>query len=253
MHVALTTTLLSRGKLVPQVKQFFAAFAIASFGCSGGSGDGPLVFELLDEPGTRFSAVNEGGFWSVGPGLCVEKGEDVGLVDPSFREPGYTRGGVRSGFTVEGDFTITVDFSLMHFPQPATSTLTESILGVISEDGTDVFWVLRFQHQAYGNFIEAWSEPARQPIGPTPNGLATGRYRIIRDGATFTGQFAESGTDSFATLGVLTGGHTGPMHVELLGRQGGDEEEPRSAMEICFGHLIVEADFVSGLAPSLGS
>jgi len=90
-----------------------------------------LVFDLVDGASEDFSVINEGGFWSVGdvgPGLRVLKPADAGLFDSSFREPGYTRGGVQSRFTVEGDFAVTVDFWLFDFPQPTTSSLTESIL-----------------------------------------------------------------------------------------------------------------------------
>jgi len=116
-----------------------------------------------------------------------------------------------------------------------------------------VFWVLRFQHNTGGSQIEAWSEPARQPIGPAPDFTTEGRYRIVREGTTMIGQYAPLGGDVFVTLGVLDNAYAGPMHVELLGRQGASFEGTRTAMDIAFENLIVEADRVRGLTPRFGS
>jgi len=161
-----------------------------------------FTFDFENGPGPLFDVDNTGDLWTIdmdGPTLRISKPEDPLEVQPH----GFIVGGIRSRFSIEGDFTITVDYQLFYFPPDPTdgSSLNESLLEV-EDEVPQVFEVLRLAHGSGGQGIEAFGPDA--PVGGydcPPEVLWSGRYRITRVGDTMTGAYALPGSDDFVVFG----------------------------------------------------
>ncbi len=217
-----------------------------------------IVFDFDNGPGSSFTTVNSGGLFTLdldGPTFRVSKASDSGTFDPT----GFVSGGIRSVFSVVGDFTATVDFTLHNVPiNPAgTVALNESLLTVLSmPDPTHVgdFSVLRFTVNG-GSFVEVFGTPGG-PAGAVPSSQIEGRYRIERMGTTLTGLIAPAGSDVFTTVGSFSGFTSPAFQVQLSGTQGTDVvggNRSTTALDVSFDNLIIEAQGITGMVPEPAS
>ncbi|REJ68715.1 MAG: PEP-CTERM sorting domain-containing protein [Planctomycetota bacterium] len=192
------------------------------------------------------------GLWTIdtdGPDLRISKSADAGTIFPN----DYIGAGVFSQFQLDGDFTVTVDFTLHNFPAGTGVQLNESFLNLRS-DGGHAFDVLRFRVGS-GNKIEVFAEPVGGPLGVQNSTLTSGRYRITRAGSTMTGFFAPSGSSSFTTIASQSG-YFDPMRVQLFAAQGpnaGGSTRPFTALDISFDNLVIEADSIVQPVPEPNS
>jgi hypothetical protein len=205
-----------------------------------------LTFDFDAGPGPSFTTFNASGLFTLdldGPDFRASKPSDDGTVLPT----SFISGGIRTVFSLEGDFTVTVDFALDDLPPatPGTIPLNESVLGVVGSEPGESFLVLRFQ-QASSNRIEAFSSSIG-PIGAADSTLMTGRYQIERSGDTLIGRYAEAGSSSFATLGSASGYASSLFQVQLSGVQGasiGGDPRSTTSLDVSFDDLVIEVDVV---------
>ena len=121
-----------------------ALLSLLVFMAPGSAISASLTFDFDSGPGPLFSISNTGAIWNIdadGPTMRFQKGEDDRSINPR----DFILGAISSKFNLEGDFSITTDFTLHDFPAAeARGQLNESLLGVTFSDGF-VFEVLRFR------------------------------------------------------------------------------------------------------------
>jgi len=205
-----------------------------------------LTFDFDSGPGQEFSVRNDGGLYAIdldGPDLRIAKPADDATVNPT----SPVSGGVQSEFLIDGDFAVTVDFTLHSLPLAGSQKLNESVLRVLADDDT-AFWILRFT-LGNGNRIETFADfgvgNSRIPA-MHHSSLMSGRYRLSRSGATIAGYYAESGSSDFTSLGGHNG-FTEPMRIELLASQLPnqlDYPRPTTPLDISFDNLFLEAEAI---------
>lgn len=218
----------------------------ASFDFSSGIGpyfsvfNGSGNFPALDQPGGLFNVATNSS------GIDVSKPADNGTISPV----NAVGAGIRSTFSVVGNFSITVDFTLNDFPIPNQSEgLNESWLSVISMDYRSDVSVLRYNYPSAGNLIEGWTDPSEIGFGIQNSSSMSGRYQLQRSGSTITALFADPDSSSFTQLASVDG-FPDPMKIQLFAAQnrnvGGD---PRSttSMDVSFNNLNVVADQIQGI------
>jgi hypothetical protein len=205
-----------------------------------------FTFDFNTGPGPNFSINNTGNLFNVdtdGPSLRIFKPADDGTLYTD----SFISAGIKSNFTCNGNFTVTVDFTLDNFPAiPFTHQLNESILGIYNEDNSQFFLVLRFR-LSHQNLIEVFTKG--HPLGVTTSTLITGRYRISRSGSIFTGQYAPSGSSTFTTIASDIG-FSGPVKLRIFGAQGRNvvgANRSTTALDISFDNLVIEADQCLGV------
>ena len=210
-----------------------------------------LTFDFNSGYGPNFSVRNDGGLWTVGSdgsALRISKPAD----DGSFNGQGQIWGGIKSIFSLEGDFSVTVDFTLHDFPFPggefALAKLNESVLGVFPDNG-GVFEVLRFRQGTAMDLIEAFVAPPGIALGWPDSSLTTGQYRITRSESTYSGWYAIAGSTEFVSLGSY-GGSLEPVHVQLFGVEGmNGGYRSTTSFDIGFDNLVIQADRINGTVP----
>jgi hypothetical protein len=192
--------------------------------------------------GSAFTTENSQNLWTLdtdGPAFRVSKSADDGSVAPNE----FIFGGIHSEFALLGNFTVTVDFTHNNFPfaGPNSIALNESALSVSGTTPELSLSVLRYS-TATASRLEAYSSA---PIGDRDSSLSAGRYRIERSGSTLTGSFAALGSDTFTTLGSVSGVTSSQFTVGLTAVQGANSG-PRSttALDITFDNLSIQADAI---------
>ncbi len=202
------------------------------------------TFDFDSGPGLSFSTFNSGDLYALdldGPDFRASKPADDGSLDPT----GFVTAGIRSTFSMTGDFLVTIDFTLLHFPfaSPGENSLNESVLGVLGDTIDELFLVLRFRTPT-SDRLEAFGSIGG-PIGAQDSTLTSGRYQIERVGDTLIGRFAETGSDNFTTIGSSGGYTSAQFQIQIYGAQGVDlAGAPRSttSLDNSFDNLFVEAD-----------
>lgn len=213
-----------------------------------------ITFDFENGPLDVWDVVNTADLWTIdldGPTLAITKPEDDLTVEPN----GTILGGIRSQFTLEGDFTVTVDYTLTDFPTDPDrrSTLNQALLE-LRDPGTAFHAIKRFNRGSVGERING-----QDPIGtigeiPSPASILNqGRYRIARTGGTFAYSYAVLGSESFTLLGERVG-TTLPMSVALLGFQGRSSStspniRANTSFDIVYDNLIIVADNIVGMSP----
>lgn len=206
------------------------------------SGPGPdfSTFTSFDPGGTG----PDSSLWTVdtdGPNVRIAKAADNG----SIKSHQFLGAGIKSRFKIDGDFTVTVDFTLHTFPFTSTSPqLNESLLATKTD--VSLFEVLRFRRSGDLDKAEVYANPPGTGLGVRGTNLMEGKYRITRSGSTISGLIDSPAGDSFSEIASLTG-FSGPMTIQLFAAQGKDSPtSPRSttALDISFDNLIIEADSI---------
>jgi len=166
----------------------------------------------------------------------IFKGIDNPALRPNPNE--FISGGVNSLFTLGGDFSATVDFSLATFAPAGGEKLNESVLSVASP--TESALVLRFTHNV-GQFVEGFKGV---PLGAASESATTGKYRLERTGSFLAGSYDDGG--GFTTLFSSIPIGTDPFGVTLLAVQGANiGERSGTALDISFDNLVVVADSIN--------
>jgi len=211
------------------------------------------VYDFANGPGPDFTVLNDGSLWSVGttgPNVSIAKPAD----DLSVLPQAFTFGGFKSNFSVDGDFTITVDFQLpiLNRDLSNSETLNESILAALTTNDQQLFEVLRYvQGNDTSELLEA-SASGVGPIGPqaAPASIINdGRYRLTRVNGLMSAYYAETGSDAFTLIGT-TSGFTGPMYLKVAAVEGSNlsnSNRAANAMSVSYDNLIVDADVFSTL------
>jgi len=129
----------------------------------------------------------------------------------------HIKAGVSSRFLLQGDFTVSVAFTLLDLP-PAGLGYNETILGVRIPNADALFQCLHFVINS-DRYAEGWgTHPTDVPVGQVADMTDQGRYEIRRDGQTVSA-WIDRGSGS-----VLLGSKSDPAYlglakVELLGAQ----------------------------------
>ena len=190
-----------------------------------------------------FSVLNVGDLFTVdtdGPDLRISKPEDDGTVLPL----GFLLGGIQSTFTIDGDFSVTVDFTLHDFPPTAgpCCPVNEALLRVESEDGSMGFMIYRIRIVDNVNELATWVDGVGVIAGQQST-LTNGRFRITRSGTTLSAWFSE-GNGAFMALGSVSG-WDGPFRVQPYVAQGKSVSgisRSTTSLDISFDNLVIEAD-----------
>ena len=192
-----------------------------------------------------FSVFNVGELFTIsteGQDLRISKPEDDGTVLPL----GFLLGGIESTFTIDGDFSLTVDFTLHDFPPTGgpCCPLNEALLRVESEDGSMGFMIYRLRI-VDGNLLPVWLDGVGV-IGEQSTTLTSGRFRITRSGTTLAGWFSETNGE-FIQLGSASG-WGGSSRVRLYVAQGKSVSgisRSTTPLDISFDNLVIEADQIN--------
>ena len=211
-----------------------------------------ITFDFSAGIGPNFSVREDDTGWDVrsdATGLRVSWDSNLRPFPSSAVEAGL--GGVDALFTIDGDFSVTVDYTLHQFPSsPFSGVLIDSVLGVgpvVAGVGRQ-FEVLRFATSS-GQFIEGF-DTVEGPISPQLNSDSTGRYRITRTGSVISGFFASGGSSSFMFLGSKSSGFDGPIRPFLIGFYVIPANvDPDMFLDISFNNLLIEADRIEGAVP----
>ncbi len=129
-----------------------------------------ITYDFKSGLGSNFSTFNSSGLYNVdtnNQNLRISKSADDGSINPN----GFITAGIQSNFAVDGDFTVTVDFTLDDFPAAGTNQLNESLLGIFLTNSSGFFEVLRFRLDSR-NFVEAFSGV---PLGVSASNIINGR------------------------------------------------------------------------------
>ncbi|MBT4864920.1 MAG: protein kinase, partial [Planctomycetaceae bacterium] len=207
----------------------------------------PFQFDFDTGSGPNFTAFDDAELFEIdtdGPDLRIAKSADEGTVSAD----GWVNAGVQSNFSIEGDFLITMEFTLANFPPAgADDQMNESLLAVVAEDG-GTFEIVRYRH-GKSNQIESFSiAPVKHVSGVAQNsGVSSGQFRIARTGTTVTAFYAAAGSSSFTPIGNATG-LSGPVCVRAFAAQGQqDGLRSTTALDVSFDNLIIQAEKINGL------
>ena len=209
-------------------------FCIASL-CQAES----FLFDFDSGIDDNFTVVSDGP-WTLdmdGPTLRISKPSDDESLDTN-----PSAGGVHSNFLLEGDFTITVDFNLINFPQTGHSSKYN--LAAISVYGEDVQFQFYRIHASPNNKVTAWfySSSENERVGHFDSQAYNGEFQIIRSGSIVTARL------SGQTIGSYPSFTTEPVQLDLLAIQShGPNSEYRASteMDVSFDNLYVEADSIT--------
>lgn len=224
----------------------WVAGALAVFaGQPSNASAGVMSFDFSSEPGGNFSEFNDAGLYSIttaGGELRISKPADDGSYAPN----GFIEAGLLSHFTLAGDFTVKVDFTLYDLPYAlGQRELNESLMAVVAANG-NAFEDLRFTVGDGRNLVEAFDSPYTG-LPTYYSSLASGVYQISRVGSTISGAIAASESSPFVSLGSASG-FSDPMRVQLFAAQGENSgNRSTTAIDIGFTGLTIEADQLQGV------
>lgn len=187
----------------------------------------------------NFVKVGEKELWSIkniDNYVHIYKEEDDRLINPK----GFILGGIESNYLVDGNFCITVDFSLNAFPILINPfELNESILGIKTIYGK-IFYILRFQLGGH-SFIETFHSPIASVIKKENCSISKGQYKIYRLGSRVYGEYSILDSLNFISLGSQSG-FIGPVRIMLLAAQGKNSGlRANSSLDISFNNLKIES------------
>ena len=189
-----------------------------------------------------FSVFNVGDLFTIsteGQDLRISKPEDDGTVLPL----DFLLGGIESTFTFDGNFSVTVDFTLHDFPPTGgpCCPLNEALLRVEPEDGSAGFMIYRLRI-VDGNELDVWIDGIGV-IGGQRTTLTNGRFRITRAGTTLTAWFSVA-NGAFVQLGTASG-WGGSSRVRLYVAQGKSVSgisRSTTSIDVSYDNLVIEAD-----------
>ena len=192
-----------------------------------------------------FSVFNVGELFTIsteGQDLRISKPEDDGTVLPL----GFILGGIESTFTIDGDFSVTVDFTLHDFPPTGgpCCPLNEALLRVEPEDGSAGFMIYRLRI-VDGNLISTWIDGVGV-IGEQSTTITSGRFRITRSGTTLSAWFSVA-KGAFVQLGIASG-WGGSSRIRLYVAQGKSVSgisRSTTSIDVSYDNLVIEADEIS--------
>jgi|GEM_PF-2533118 serine/threonine protein kinase len=204
-------------------------------------------FDFDTGPRPNFTAFDDAELFEIdtdGPDLRITKSADEGSVNASE----WVNAGVQSNFTIDGDFLITIEFSLANFPPAGgDDRMNESLLAVVAAD-SGTFQIVRYRH-GKSNQIESYSiAPVKHVSGVAQNsGVSSGQFRIARTGTTATAFYAAAGSSSFTPIGNATG-LSGPVRIRAFAAQGRQSGlRSTTALDVSFDNLVIQAAKISGL------
>jgi len=237
---------------------FLATFLLA---CLSAQGD-TLDVDFSGGIDSNFTAFQERDFWNVttdATGLRIYKLADDGSTY-SIEDP-ESEAGLLSTFTVDGDFSVTVDYQWNYVENPTFSGGNSALtLQVWSpSDPNARFWLNNFRHwtTSHGtNFKSAsatCSEVAASGFaGPTPT---QGKLRIERVGGLLLGYATDASGQVKLRATFSCGLIGGPMTVVVAARQVQDinsgnfsQIDPRGPMDGSFNNLSASADAIAYLS-----
>jgi len=137
------------------------------FAAAGRAETNVVTFDFNSGLGPNFSAFDRAdGLLAVdtdGPSVRISKPADDGTVRPT----DGINAGIRSDFSVHGDFTITADFALNDFPPADDKEINASSMTVLAENG-DTLSVLRLRvgDSNFVEMMESRSGPREQRVRP---------------------------------------------------------------------------------------
>lgn len=200
--------------------------------------------------GSNFTTFNGSGLYTVdtsSQNLRISKSADDGSINSSTS----ISAGITSNFAIDGDFKVTVDFTLDDFSFPPLDLselrFNQSFIRIFSEQNQS-FLVRRFRIRDFDR-IGVFANPGS--LGTTNSNLMSGRYQISRIGDTVTGSFAQAGSSSFTTIASVSN-FLGSVNVQLEAFQGRSvtaTSRSTTSLGISFDNLVVEADQIINPIP----
>jgi hypothetical protein len=152
--------------------------------------------------------------------------------------------GVRSTFSLDGNFSAFVDFDLHYFPTlPQFASCSEAVFAVSTENGPDIL-MLRYTEQNT-QMAEGYSDLSG-PLGWTHDNTEQGKFGISRSGNTMS-VWLDRG-DGPVLFGSLSSDQfLGPVKLELSARNIVElpgVARPTTALDIRFDNLTITADTI---------
>jgi hypothetical protein len=218
-----------------------------------------VAYDLTGNPGP-LSKYWERGFWSVElgeTGLRVSKPADDGSTfrcDDTAKNP-YSTAGVESTFTVDGDFTVSVDYDWQQIVTPSFSKgLTEAVLLLTPITPPSYSIGIYNLRNDLGNHFTTFfvSTPEGMTVGTLFNAPESGILKFQRINNVLSAYATDaSGIETLVGSDDISE-FAGPMQIKVQGRQGQQTHscevignERRDPMEIEFRDLSVEADVIT--------
>jgi len=209
-----------------------------------------ITYDFNSGLGSNFSTFNEGNLFTVdtsSQNLRIFKPADDGTINSSTS----IFAGITSNFAIDGDFKLTVDFTLDDFPFPPLDLselrFNQSFMRIFSGQNQS-FLVRRFRIRDFDRIGVFGSSGS---LGTTNSNLMLGRYQISRSGGTVTGSFAQAGSSSFTTIASVSN-FLGSVNVQLEAFQGRSvtaTSRSTTSLDISFDNLVVEADQIINPVP----
>jgi hypothetical protein len=168
--------------------------------------------------------------------LAISKAEDN---DPSQLA---ISGGVASRFSLEGNFTISVDFSLPYFPVGNNPGWNDAVLACLF-GGSDYFSTFRIS-SGWNEQYSGCSASGFGGFGQGPDSTVDGRLVMTRSGSTVSG-WIDRGSGPVLLGSQTSSRFLGSVAVELFAAQyASGNERPTNAMDIRFDNFTATADTI---------
>jgi hypothetical protein len=152
-------------------------------------------------------------------------------------------GGVASRFSLDGDFSVSVDFSLPYFPFGNNSGWNDAVLACLF-DGGNYFSTFRIS-ASWGEQFAGCSASGVGGFGQGPDSTIEGRLEMTRSGSTVSG-WIDNGSGMMLLGSQTSSRFLGSVTVELYGAQyASGNERPTNALDIRFDNLVVTADHIT--------
>jgi len=227
-----------------------------------------ISFDFSAGLGPDFTVIKNRDFWSVttdSSGLRVSKPGDDGSTFTDIPSPlppptseftnGHdTVGGVASNFVIDGDFSVTVDYTWNFIETPAFGGGDNGLAMWLGPDNDLGF---RIQIKSY----RLWD--GRQSTNMNHNGTSSpelgstplsGQFRFVRVGGVLSGYATGSGGSLTFITSFSSSVVQGPLEIRLVGVQNQNTSsgnfnqiDPRGRLDGSFNGLLVEADTIKGL------
>lgn len=151
--------------------------------------------------------------------------------------------GVQSNFALDGNFSVSVDFSLPTFPLVSAYGWNETMLKIRFDQGGE-FYSLRFTNNSE-NRAEAFCNIDPYVIGYIPNSTTQGKFTVSRQGTTMSAYLNDGINDIF--LGQMSSQQfSGNAVIQLYAAQAWDYpgQRPNTALDVRFDNFTATADSI---------
>ncbi len=152
--------------------------------------------------------------------------------------------GIRSHFTLDGDFSAFIDFDLITFPLAESQGWNEAQIKVVAQNSGAEFYSLRFANHE-SQLAEAFSSLPPHSFGVIDDSTMDGKLGITRAGETMSA-WIDRGSGPVLLGSLSFSQFLGPVKVQILAAQGVDwpNGRPHTALDVRFDNFSATAETI---------